>query len=123
MNDLLGQKIDLNRVDSNDPLGIPVSGEIVKSFHNAQKSDGFFLLKLDKSFEHDGIDNRHILFWSPLMHRKKDVEEQVDALLLLIPDMKLLDETEIDENAFIPLDWAKVTRTSLIEQSFSTSIH
>ncbi|HIF51558.1 MAG TPA: hypothetical protein EYQ42_08560 [Thiotrichaceae bacterium] len=123
MNNLLGQKIDLHRVDINDPLQLPVSGEIVKNFHNTQKADGFFLLKLDKPFEQDGINNRHVLFWSPLMHRKKNVEDQVDALILLIPDMKLLDNAHIDENAFIPLDWAKATRTSLIEKSFSTTIH
>jgi hypothetical protein len=57
------------------------------------------------------------------MHRKKNVEDQVDTLILLIPDMKLLDNAHIDENAFIPLDWAKATRTSLIEKSFSTTIH
>jgi hypothetical protein len=36
MNNLLGQKIDLHRVDINDPLQLPVSGEIVKNFHNTQ---------------------------------------------------------------------------------------
>jgi hypothetical protein len=110
MNNLLGQKVDLHRVDIYDPLRLPVSGEIVKNFYNSQNVDGFFLLKLDRPFEHEGIDSHHILFWSPLMHRKKNIADQVDALILLIPDMKLVKESHIDEDAFLPFDWAKACR-------------
>lgn len=78
------------------------------------------MLKLDKPFEHEGFNNFHILFWSPLMHRKKNREEQVDVLILLIPDMNLLNQSQIDEDAFIPLDWAKATRKSLAAANTST---
>lgn len=119
MDKLLGQKIDLHRADINDPLQLPVSGKIVNSFHNSSNADGFFLLKLDNPFKHEGIDSCHILFWSPLMHRKKNRYDQVDALILLIPDMSLLKQNKIDEDSFIPLDWAKATRRSLTAQNIS----
>jgi len=94
-----------------------VSGEIVKCFYNAKNIEGFYLLKLDNPFEHAGIDSHHILFWAPLIHHKKNSEDFVDAFILLIPDMNLLNQPHINEEAFIPFDWAKVTRISYYGKS------
>jgi hypothetical protein len=110
METLLGQKIELKKVDKNDPLQLPVSGEIIKDLGSSNNIDGLFLLKLDRPFEQYGIDSQHILFWSPHMNNK--IEDQVRALILLIPDMKLLNQASINEDAFIPFDWAQISQST-----------
>ncbi len=119
MDKLLGQKIELHKVNQNEALRMSVSGEIVDNYQNAKNVEGFYLLKLDTPFEHAGIDSDHVLFWSPLIHRKKNIEDHSDAFILLIPDMGLLNQPHIDEEAFIPFDWAKVTRKSYTEEGDS----
>ncbi len=118
MDNLLGQKIEFKKVDKNDPLQLPVSGEIIKDLRATNNIDGLFLLKLDRPFQETGIDSQHVLFWSSQIHDK--IEHQVRALILLIPDMKLLNQTNIDENAFIPFDWAQLSQsTHTIDNSFT----
>ena len=87
-----------------------VSGKVIKHFFNKNKSGGFYLLKLDQPFEHRGIEKRHIVFWSPLIQRKKNIEEPVDAFVLLVPDMRLLVHDHIDEKQFLPFEWVKASR-------------
>ncbi len=111
MDTLLGQKIEFRKVDKNDPLQLPVSGEIIKDFSASNNIDGLFLLKLDRPFEQFGIDSQHVLFWSPQIENK--IKGQVHALILLIPDMNLLNQTNIDEDAFIPFDWANISQNSI----------
>lgn len=112
MDTLLGQKVRLHKESKDDASLMSISGEIVKNFHNTKNVEGFFLLKLDKPFAYSGVDSHHVLFWSSLIHRKKNIEDHADAFILLIPDMQLLNQTHIDESKFIPLDWAKVSRES-----------
>ena len=118
MNKLLGQKIELHQDSKKDALRMSVSGEIVKTFKNAKHVAGFFLLKLDIPFALDDIDSQHVLFWSPQLHRKKSVEEHANAFILLIPDMELLNQDYIDEDAFIPFEWVKASRQTHIENVF-----
>jgi hypothetical protein len=111
MDTLLGQRIEFKRVDKNDPLQLPVSGKIIKDFSASNNIDGLFLLKLDRPFNQYGIDNEHVLFWSPTIHNS--IDNQVRALILLIPDMKLLNQSSISEDAFIPFDWAQLSQQSV----------
>lgn len=120
MDNLLGQKIEFKKVDQNDPMLLPVSGEIIKDFSTSNNIDGLFLLKLDRPFEQSGIDSQHVLFWSPHIHNK--IENQVRALILLIPDMNLLNQANIDEDAFIPFDWAQISQKSLSMQGASNNL-
>jgi hypothetical protein len=115
MEKLLGQRIEFKKLDKDDPLQLPVSGEIVKDLRATNNIDGLFLLKLDRPFEHKGIDSQHVLFWSPLI--EDHVQEQVRALILLIPDMKLLNQANINEEAFIPFDWAQLSQQPMATEN------
>jgi hypothetical protein len=120
MDTLLGQKVEFKKIDKDDPLQIPVSGEIVKNFGTTNNIDSLFLLRLDKSFEQTGVESQHVLFWSPVI--KDDIEKQVRALIFLIPDMSLLNESKIDEDAFIPFDWAQLSQKSITAEKTSTRL-
>jgi hypothetical protein len=111
MDTVLGQKIEFKKVDINDPLQIPVRGKIVKNLSISNNIDGLFLLKLDKPFQQAGIDNHHVLLWSPQIDDK--IEQQLRVLIFLIPDMKLLNQPIINEDAFIPFDWAQLSQQSV----------
>lgn len=124
MNELIGEQIELNKFDSDEASRMSVSGRIVKHFHNTNDSAGFYLLKLDKPFLHNGIDRDHVVFWSPLIHAKKNIEETVDAFVLLIPnvllvpEMGLVDQDRIDEKKFIPFEWVKASRKTHTKNVF-----
>ena len=110
MNKIIGEHIELNKFDSDEASRMSVSGKVIKHFFNENESGGFYLLKLDKPFKHRGIEKHHVVFWSPLIQRKKNTEESVDAFVLLIPNMALLLEGRIDEKKLIPFDWVKASR-------------
>ncbi len=118
MRELIGEKIELNKFDPDESERMSVSGTIIKHFYNTNGSAGFYLLKLDKPFKNRSVEKNLVLFWSPLFKLEKNVDESVDAFVMLIPNLAAMLKDQVDEKKLIPFAWVKASRKTHTKNVF-----
>ena len=106
MKDLINTFLRIEYSDHNEAFSsiFPRFGKITGKYKIKSERD-WYLIKLDKSFEYNGINNTHILIryrWE-----KHEIGEDLptSVFVLLIPDLSLLSDDVLDIKYFHLAVW------------------
>jgi len=105
-NNLIGKKVTIEYFDQSETFAklLPKSGEIIKQYNISGAKD-WYLVKLDKHIDFSGRENYYILIRSR-WEGKEILKEETSVFIVLIPDMKLLDEKQpLDIEKFELVAW------------------
>ena len=104
---IVGGKIRLEYFDQNEDFARSFPAQtcdVIQRFSSTDGADNWFLLKLDKPFTYEGIENTHLLVRSRWRESEIGGKEPTSVFILLVSDKTLLKDP-LDIASFRHVAW------------------
>lgn len=107
---IINKRAQIEYYDHNEPFGelLPRDGKIIKRYVT-ENVDDWYLFKLEEPFEYEGKLQKYFLIRSKWAKKSINDKEKCAVFILLIPQMKLLNNNSINVKDFEHVAWGFAT--------------